>query len=298
MMLSGGSDMKKVLVLGSSGMLGHQVFFRLKTLPDLEVFDVSARQMLTESTIKCDVTDFTSMKRLLIDLKPDVVINCVGVLIRGSHDSQKNAILINSYLPHWLAGELSSLGSKLIHVSTDCVFSGKKGGYIESDIRDADDVYGRTKALGEVDYGGHLTLRTSIIGPELKENGEGLLHWAFRQIETIQGYQEAFWGGVTTFELAKIISQILDKNLTGIIHVTNGQRISKYALLSKINQVFGLGLEISPVSGKHVDKSLISIRSDFDVQVPSYDNMLDDLHRWMKSKPELYFQYQNLFVNH
>lgn len=289
--------MKKVLILGSSGMLGHQVYFRLKESAEIEVFDLSVRKKLTESTIQMDVTDFSAMKGLLNELRPNVVINCVGVLIRGSKESPRDAVLINSYLPHWLASELVQIDSKLIHISTDCVFSGKKGSYSESDFRDADDTYGRSKALGEVDYGGHLTLRTSIIGPELKPNGEGLLHWAFRQKGSIQGYKEAFWGGVTTLELAKIIAEEVGKATTGIVNVTNGGKISKYELLNKVNNVFGLGLEITPVAGKSVDKSLVSNRSDVDIKAATYDEMLFELYNWVISKPELYFQYQSLFEN-
>ncbi len=114
----------------------------------------------------------------------------------------------------------------------------------------------------------------------------------------IQGYKEAIWGGVTTLELAKIITKVLDKNLAGILHVTNGQKISKYDLLTKVNHVFGLGLDISPVMGKRSDKSLISVRSDFDIQIASYEKMLDDLYRWIMSKPEIYFQYNHLFQQH
>ncbi|WP_373398913.1 sugar nucleotide-binding protein [Algoriphagus halophilus] len=130
---------------------------------------------------------------------------------KGFSRKSKNSIFINSYFPHWLVSEADKYGGQVIHISTDCVFSGKKGGYIEADFRDADDIYGRGKALGELIGGRHLTLRTSIIGPELKSNGEGLFHWFMNQKGETNGYTKAIWGGVTTFELAKVIKDCVFK---------------------------------------------------------------------------------------
>ena len=225
----------------------------------------------------------------MFKIRPDVVINCIGVLIQGSSASPSNAIFINSFLPHWIVKILDEIGGKLIHVSTDCVFSGAKGFYVESDFRDADDIYGRSKALGEIKSDRHLTIRTSIIGPELKENGEGLLNWFMKQRGTINGYTNAFWGGVSTLELSKFILFILDANLSGLIHLTNGTRISKFDLLKLFQNVFGdLQIIVTPYDGKVIDKSLKSERSDFSYAVSSYEDMIGELGLWMMDNKHLY----------
>ncbi len=281
--------MHKVLVLGSSGMLGHMVYLNLVDLPFVKLFDVSFREKISDTTILCDVTNLVELSKIIEDIKPDILINCIGVLIHGSKSSPANAVFINSYLPHWLVDQLAKYGGRLIHISTDCVFSGNKGFYLEDDFRDADDVYGRTKALGEIFSAPHLTLRTSIIGPELKLNGEGLLQWFMNQIGNVNGFTSAYWGGVTTLELARIIKKVISSDLNGILHVTNGEPISKYELLALIKEHFGMNnVNLIPVEGKRVNKSLQSKRQDANFKVPSYEEMILDLLQWMNSHKSLY----------
>jgi len=279
---------KRVLVLGSSGMLGHQVFLRLLDHDDYDVYDLSYRNKLRPETIICDVSDFISLKELISKIQPEVIINCIGILIKGSNQNPENSILINAYLPHFLVAEADQIGAKVIHISTDCVFSGKKGGYLESDFRDADDVYGRGKALGEIISDKHLTLRTSIIGPELKRNGEGLFHWFMNQSTEVNGFTHALWGGVTTTELAKIIEYSIEKDICGLRHVTNGTAISKFELLSLFNSEFETGININPVEGKKVDKSLKSEFPDLLPEVPSYTQMIRQLRLFMLNHKQLY----------
>jgi dTDP-4-dehydrorhamnose reductase len=283
--------MKKVLLLGSTGMLGHQVYFRLLKEKGIALFDLSFRRQMRPETIICDITDFDKLADIIHEIRPDFIVNCIGVLIKGSQKNPKNAILINSYLPHWLVWEADKIKAKVIHVSTDCVFSGKKGAYVESDFRDADDVYGRSKALGELLGDKHLTLRTSIIGPELKPDGEGLFHWFMQQAGTINGYMNAFWGGVTTVELSKIVQFVISESHSGVLNITNQERISKFELLSIFNQVFEKNLTIIPFNGKQVDKSLNSERSDFHYRVPKYLTMVREMREFMDSNKNLYPQY-------
>lgn len=280
--------MKSVLVLGSTGMLGHQVFFRLDINPEYQVFDLSFRNKLREETIICDVTDFNRLEQVVKEIKPDFIVNCIGILIKGSNDNPKNSILINAYLPHFLVNVAEEIGSRVIHISTDCVFSGKKGGYLESDFRDADDVYGRGKALGEIFSTNHLTLRTSIIGPELKQNGEGLFHWFMNQSNEVNGYTQAFWGGVTTIELAKIIEESIQKETKGLYHITNGESISKFELLNLFNLEFEKDLKINSVEGKKVDKSLKSEYSGTFSAIPSYNQMINEMKVFMDHYKDLY----------
>jgi dTDP-4-dehydrorhamnose reductase len=169
------------------------------------------------------------------------------------------------------------------------VFTGNKGNYSETDFKDARDTYGLSKALGEVDNDHDLTMRTSIIGPELKEKGEGLFHWFMNQNGDINGFTKMFWGGVTTLELAKAIDAAIEQNITGLIHITNGQPISKFEMVTMFKDIWKTDhIQITPVEGKVADKSLISVRSDFKYPVASYSKMIEDQHNWMHTHPDLY----------
>ena len=269
--------MKKVLVLGSTGMLGHMVYHFLDSTNKYDLYDLSFRNKLNSKTIIVDISDQQKLSNLINDLSPDVIINCIGVLIKGSKENLKNAIYINSYFPHWLKDVCEYINCKLIHVSTDCVFSGKNGGNDEHSIKDAVDDYGKTKSLGEFDSKNHLCIRTSIIGPELKQNGEGLMHWLFNQQGTINGFKNVFWSGATTLELAKAIHFSIENNISGRWNVTNGEPISKFDLLKTIIKTFSINkLKLESNTDKISDKSLKSIRG-IDYKVSSYQIMLEDL---------------------
>lgn len=284
--------MKKVLVIGSKGMAGHVIRQYLKTHSNVEVHDISRSDDNFASTYKLDVTNFDELTQVLRDGDYSTVINCIGVLNQFAESRPDRAILLNSYFPHFLSNLGEELGYKLIHISTDCVFSGSKGGYTETDEKDGKGFYAQSKALGEVDNQKDLTIRTSIIGPELK-NGIGLFHWFMSQQGDIQGYTKAFWSGVTTIELAKFIHEVLNSEISGLIQLTNGQPINKYDLLGVINERFRNGeISISPVANKQVDKSLRSTRNDLHYSVPSYQSMVDEMHAWIHEYGELYQQYR------
>jgi dTDP-4-dehydrorhamnose reductase len=280
---------KKILVLGSTGMLGHVFYNALKQQTNYEVVDLVFRNKLNENSIICDVTDKYKLAAVIKELNPDIIVNCIGVLIKGSTYNPANAIYINSFLPHYLVTLAVDCSARVIHVSTDCVFSGNKGEYLESDYRDANDVYGRSKALGELLGDNHLTIRTSIIGPEIKAAGEGLLHWFLKQEVSIMGYTEAFWGGVTTVELSKAIVAAIDQNITGLIHLTNGEAISKFEMLQMFKTTFNRNsLTIESSEGKKINKSLKSERKDFKYSVPSYAQMFTDMYNHMKDNELIY----------
>lgn len=286
--------MKKIIILGSTGMLGHMVYFYLKSLNKYNIIDASFRKKLHEGSKLLDVTKNDELENYIKAEKPDVVVNCIGILIKGSQNDSSNAIYLNAYLPHRLAKILRITGGKLIHISTDCVFSGKKGSYSENDFRDADDIYGRSKALGEVINEIDITLRTSIIGPELKQNGEGLFHWFMQQTGNINGYTHVFWGGVTTLELAIVINYVIEKNeIHGLVQVTNGEKISKYNLLQLFNSLWRKNqISIVPNNSKSIDKSLL-FSGKLKYPVNSYEKMLEDLKKWIDNNntiyPEIYF---------
>ncbi len=282
---------KKVLILGSTGMLGHQVYHHFEEKENYEVVNVSYRNKLTPETIILDLNNKFELEKLIKEQKPDFIVNCVGVLIKGANDNPANAIYLNAYLPHLLAGICDEINAKLIHISTDCVFSGEKGGYKETDEKDGKDIYSKTKALGEVENTDHLTIRTSIIGPELKENGEGLFHWIMQQEGETSGFTKALWSGVTTTELAKVIAQAIKQDLKGLYHVTNGQPINKYELLQLIKEAAGKDIDIHSVEGKKADKSFIDTRKELQMEVSSYPEMISQMAAWIQSKPELYPHY-------
>jgi dTDP-4-dehydrorhamnose reductase len=281
---------KKILVLGSTGMLGHQVVNYFLEFNDYEVLDISFRQKLREETIILDVTNKELLERTIIEIKPDYIVNCIGILINGSRDIS-NTIYINSYLPHLLANICNKINSKLIHISTDCVFSGLKGKYIESDERDGKDTYAKTKALGEVIDDTNITLRTSIIGLELKTNGEGLFHWFMNQEGTINGFTKAIWSGVTTLELAKAIKWSIENEITGLYHITNNESINKYDLLNLFKKYTKKEIIINKVDGKEVNKSFIDTRCEIIYEIASYEVMVKDMIELMKNN-DLYKQYK------
>jgi len=218
-------------------------------------------------------------------------VNCIGILIHGSSNVE-NAIYLNAYLPHQLKKISKNIGAKLIHISTDCVFSGDKGGYIETDVKDGKGVYSQTKKLGEIEDDANLTLRTSIIGPELKNNGEGLFHWFMNQQGDITGFTRAIWSGVTTIELAKAIKWSIDNDITGLYHVTNNTSISKYDLLKLFQKYTKKDINIKSSSGKDVDKSFIDTRLSMDYEISSYDQMISDMVSLIDNNRPLYSQYK------
>ncbi len=282
---------EKILLFGATGMAGHIVYNYLQETGKYDIVNVVFRKKLTVDSIIVDVTNTFDVAKVVGQVKPDVIVNCVGVLIKGSLEHPDNAILINAYFPHFLKKLADQVGAKLIHISTDCVFSGKKGNYTEGDFRDADDIYGRSKALGEVINDKDLTLRTSIIGPELKENGEGLFHWFMHQSGKINGYKNAIWGGVTTLELAKAIDKSINTKLVGLVQLSNGKGISKYDLLNIIKIIWDKKeIEICPFEGNSVDKS-IAKSSKYDFKIPDYSVMLEELANWMEQHRQLYKYY-------
>lgn len=282
--------MKKVLILGSTGLIGHQVYFLLQQSEGFEVVGMAHQRKLNSATVLHNARDELGLEKEILAISPDIIVNCMGVLITEANANPEHVIFLNAYMPHRLKGIANNLNAKLIHISTDCVFSGKKGSYVESDVKDADDTYGRAKALGEISGDPHVTLRTSVIGPELKE-GEELFHWFMRQEGCIQGYTKALWSGVTTLELAKAVVWAIKNDIRGLYHVTNGQPINKYDLLILLKKHTGKNIDIWPVEGRVTNKSFIDTRRLLENPVPDYDTMIFDMVRFMKKHPELYVQY-------
>lgn len=285
--------MKKILVLGSLGMAGHVVAKYLKSTGNYLIGEVGRRVSPANLVYSIDVTEIEALEHILIEFKPEVIINCIGVLNDVAETNPAKAIYLNSFLPHYLANWGTGNGSRVIHISTDCVFSGSRGNYLDTDRKDGEGFYAQSKALGEVGYDKHLTIRTSIIGPELKSNGIGLLHWFLTsEFKELKGYTHAFWSGVTTLQLAIAIERAIEGSLSGIIHLTNGHRISKYDLLNLFKEVFKKDVVISPYDNYRVDKSLaLSSNTYLLGTVPSYEIMVYQLKVWIEDNLELYEYY-------
>ena len=281
---------KKILVLGSTGMLGHQVVNYLKNFDDFTVDDISYRKKFRESTVIVDAMSKSVLERIIVKLNPDFIINCIGILIRGEHDKEKS-IYLNAYLPHQLKRIAKKINSKLIHISSDCVFSGLKGQYKENDLKDGKGLYSQTKQLGEINDDTNLTIRTSFIGPELKNDGEGIFHWFMNQTRPIDGFKKSIWSGVTAIELAKAIKWAIENNITGLYHVTNNSIISKCDLLQLFKKSTKKSIRIVAVDGKPVDKSFRDTRLLIDYEIPSYEIMINEMIDLIVSNRVLYSQY-------
>lgn len=260
----------KILVLGASGMLGNAVF---RLFAESDGFDVlgtvrgeRSKRLLPESLWSrvisgVDVESIDSLTRVLGDTQPDVVINCIGLVKQlAEADDPLVAIPVNTLLPHRLARLCALSGARFVHISTDCVFAGTKGMYVESDAADAQDLYGRSKFLGEVDYPNAITLRTSIIGHEL-EGARSLVGWFLAQRGSVKGFSKAVFSGLPTVELARVIRDYVLTNpqLDGLYHVS-ADAISKYDLLQRVANVYGKTIEIVPNDSLVMDRSLDSTR--------------------------------------
>lgn len=273
--------MKKILVIGIKGMAGHVVFKSLPQLGNYEVYGVARNVVSTDRVFNLDVSNIEELKRI-VDLGFDVVVNCIGILNKDAEDNPHKAIWFNSYFPHLLESLTTNTKTKIISISTDCVFSGKKGNYTESDLTDGQGFYAMSKAMGEILNEKDLTIRTSIIGPELNKEGIGLFHWFMSQKGGMSGYSQAFWSGITTIELAKVIHQTILQDIKGLLIVAGNSKIDKFSLLKLFNNIFRNDvLTITENDNYKVDKSMYSSRSDFDYHVPSYKDMVLEMKRWV-----------------
>jgi len=281
-----------ILVLGSQGMLGHVVklYFQKKG----HTVKGTSRSG-SEDSYSFDATkNISDLVHFVDDFKPEVIINCVGVLNKVAEENKPLAITVNSYLPHYVDELCRKKGIKFVHVSTDCVFEGTgAGGYTESSHRDATSFYGRSKALGEIENDSNITLRTSIVGPDSNTNGTGLFQWFMNQQGQAGGFDKVIWTGVTTIELAKAIEKAIDNDLTGIRHVVNNQIIDKYSLLSLFKKHFNKEVEIERKSDYVSNKSLVRV-TDFDFNVPDYDTMIKEMSEWVDEHKDLYSESQRV----
>jgi dTDP-4-dehydrorhamnose reductase len=255
-----------ILVLGVTGMLGNALFKVFSENKGLDVYGMARNSSLLchfpekltkRITIGLNVENCDSLVKILTAIRPDVVVNCIGIVkqLPSARDPMQ-AVPINTLLPHRLAALCQIVGARLIHFSTDCVFSGATGGYVESSFPDADDLYGRTKLLGEVDYPHAVTVRTSIIGHQLSEK-TSLVGWFLGQKGHVQGFTKAVFSGLPTVEIAHVVKDFIlpHRELHGIYHVA-AKPINKFDLLKLIAATYGKAIEIIPSDELVIDRSL------------------------------------------
>lgn len=279
----------KILVLGVTGMLGHVLFRELNhlgynvvgTARDVSRFtSFFSKEEMNRIRSGVDATDFDTITRTFAAVQPDFVVNCIGIVkqLPISKDPLIS-ITLNSQLPHRISMLARTSKAKFIQISTDCVFNGKKGDYTESDPSDAEDLYGRTKFLGEVDYPHCITLRTSIVGNEILTS-RSLIDWFLSQNSPVDGFVNALYSGLTTLEMVNVIEHIMTDcvQLSGVYHVSS-EYISKYDLLNLCRRHFSHNIEIKKNTEYVLDRTLNSdrFRKESGYRIPDWDSMIRDL---------------------
>ncbi len=293
----------KILILGVTGMLGHALFYYFSKNKQYDVYATirgtkSLNKYFPTMMLQKVVSDVNAdyinkIQKTIEVIDPDVVINCIGI-IKQLKEAKESiiSIKINSLFPHQLAEICIKTNCRMIHISTDCVFSGKDGNYKEEDIADEDDLYGRTKYLGEVDYPNAITLRTSIIGHELK-NKISLIDWFLSQKNSVNGFRKAIYTGFPTIEFAEIIDKyvLTNNDLKGLYHVST-EPISKYELLNLIAEIYHKDIQINPDDSFIINRSLESNRFKkvTGYSPPAWKDLIIKMHNDYLERKDIYQQ--------
>lgn len=272
-------------------MAGHIVALYLKE-QGYDVVGFARNKSSFVKTIVGDAYNIGIIAKSIAEGNYDAVINCIGILNQFAENDKATAVFLNSYLPHFLVETTKGTKTQVIHMSTDCVFSGKTGPYTEKSFPDGGTFYDRSKALGEVNDNKNLTLRNSIIGPDINQKGIGLLNWFMQQNGEVNGFTGAMWTGQTTLQLAKTMEVAAKAKVSGLINMVPSANISKYELLELFNHYLRNDeLTIHAVEGIVADKTLVRINNEFDYQVPDYETMVREMAEWMRAHKELYPHY-------
>ena len=281
----------KFFVLGCNGMAGHTIALYLNEQGH-DVFGFGRSKSQYIESVAGNAYDTEFLRKHIDESKYDTVINCIGILNQYAEQNKALATFLNSYFPHFLAEVTAKTETQVIQMSTDCVFSGKRGGYTEDDFRDGETFYDRSKALGELEDDKNITLRNSIVGPDINSNGIGLLNWFMHQNGEINGFTKAMWTGQTTLQLAKTMEAAAKEKAHGLFNTVPDYSISKYDLLQLFNKYLrGDSLKINPVEGVDADKSLKRTRYGFSYLIPDYETMLAELADWILKYKNMYPHY-------
>lgn len=283
----------RFLILGCNGMAGHMISLHLKERGH-EVDGYARKESPFVNTIVGDARDTDFLKKIMAGGKYSAVVNCVGVLNRFAEDDHEGAVFLNAYLPQFLSKETEKTDTQIIHISTDCVFSGSRGGYTENDFPDGESFYDRSKALGEISNKKDITFRLSIVGPDIKPEGIGLVNWFLQQKEKVRGYRNAIWTGQTTLQLAKTIENAAMRRAHGLYNMVPDDSISKYEMLLLFNKYLRkTPIEIVADESFKIDKSLRRLNFEpFCYEMPGYERQIKELGEWMGNHRDLYPHYE------
>ena len=281
----------KFFICGCNGMAGHTISLYLQEQGhDVYGFDLKESPYI--KSFAGNAFDTETIARVIKEGKYDSVINCIGVLNQFAENNHALAAFLNSYFPHFLAKTTEGTDTQVIHMSTDCVFSGKRGSYTEDDFQDGETFYDRSKAMGELNDDKNITLRNSIVGPDINPNGIGLLNWFMKQDSEINGYTKAMWTGQTTLQLAKTMEAAAKEKAHGLYNTVPDHSISKCDLCGLFNKYLrDDAIVINPVEGVNADKSLKRTRFEFDYLIPDYDTMVREMAEWIFKHKDMYPHY-------
>ena len=285
----------KFFICGCNGMAGHTISLYLQEQGH-EVYGFDLQESKLIKSFAGNAFDTETIARVIKEGNYDTVINCIGVLNQFAENNHALAAFLNSYFPHFLAKTTEGTDTQVIHMTTDCVFSGKKGRYTEHDLRDGKTFYDRSKALGELDDEKNLSLRNSIVGADINPNGIGLLNWFMNNTKdehpVVNGYTKAMWTGQCTYQLAKTMEAAAKERAHGLVNAVPDTDISKYELLKLFNKYLRGGrVQINPVEGVNADKSLKRTNWDFNYRIPDYEQMVAEMAEWIYKHKELYPHY-------
>lgn len=283
----------KFLILGCNGMAGHMISLYLKE-KGYEVEGYARNASPYVKTIVGDARNTNLLEQTVKCGRYQSIVNCIGVLNQYAEDDHEAAVYLNSYLPQLLAKLTEGTDTQIIHISTDCVFSGSRGKYTENDLPDGGLFYDRSKALGELVNKKDVTLRNSMIGPDIKKDGIGLVNWFMQQKGRVKGYKNAIWTGQTTLQLSKTIEQVAMEKIHGLYHMVPEEDISKYDLLVLFNQYLRKKpIVIEPEENMKIDKSLKRTNFGlFHYKIPGYERQIKELGAWMREHKQLYPHYE------
>lgn len=281
----------KFFICGCNGMAGHTVSLYLQEQGhDVYGFDLKESKYI--KSFAGNAFDTETLARVIREGHYDSVINCIGVLNQFAEQNHALAAYLNSYFPHFLAKTTEGSDTQVIHMSTDCVFSGSRGDYVETDLRDNDTFYGRSKALGELEDEKNITMRDSIVGPDTNPNGPSLLNWFMSQTGEVNGFTNKMWTGLTTLELAKAMEAAAKERAHGLFNMVPNRAISKYGLLKLFNHYLkNDSLTVNAVEGTPANLSLKRTRFEFSYLIPDYETMVAELAEWIIKHKDMYPHY-------
>ena len=285
----------KFFICGCNGMAGHTISLYLQEQGH-EVYGFDLHESKFIKSFAGNAFDTDTIAKIIKEGNYDTVINCIGVLNQFAENNHALAAFLNSYFPHFLAKTTEGTDTQVIHMTTDCVFSGKKGSYTEHDLRDGETFYDRSKALGELDDDKNLSLRNSIVGADINPKGIGLLNWFMNNTTgdhpVVNGYTKAMWTGQCTYQLAKTMEAAAKERAHGLVNAVPDTDISKYELLKLFSKYLRGGrVQVNPVEGVNADKSLKRTNWDFNYRIPDYEQMVAEMAEWIFKHKELYPHY-------